>query len=320
MDENLNPQSAAVAHGAVTWPEPPPRAVLITGCSSGFGRLTALTLARAGHQVYASMRDTRTANADEAEELRAIAAQENLTLEVVDIDVRDERSVKEGTRLVHDRAGRIDVLVNNAGIYFPAILETLTIADLQAVLDTNLFGSLRMNRAVLPFMRARRDGLIVQITSALGRLVMPFVGAYGASKWALEATTEILRYEVSKLGVDVVMVEPGAHPTDIIEPNGVAYYQEYLRGLDADDALRRAEYGDLARRAEVLLVENPEGAPQTIADAVATLVRTPRGLRPVRVADPSVGTFLGPLNALSGGLQRQVMKQFGFEDMLSVEP
>ncbi|MFC3766756.1 SDR family oxidoreductase [Tenggerimyces flavus] len=283
------------------------KVVLITGTSSGFGLLTALTLARAGHRVFASMRNTRSANAGVAKEFRATARQASLALEVLDIDIRDDRSVEAGVRRVADRAGRIDVLVKNAGIFSPAVMETLSVDDLRDFFDTNVFGHVRMNRAVLPLMRRQSDGLVVQVTTALGRLVLPFMGAYVASKWAMEAITETSRYELSRFGVDVVIVEPGEYQTDLVDPNGVANYRRYLRRLTPDNARRRREYGDLARMAETHLLERPgppDPPPQQVADAIADLVRTPRGQRPIRLWGPGNLPGWAALNDTAARIQR----------------
>ncbi|MDW5322425.1 SDR family oxidoreductase [Plantactinospora sp. KLBMP9567] len=299
---------------------PGQKVALITGTSSGFGRLTALTLARAGHRVFASMRESTRANARSAGELRTAAHRERLSLEVVDIDVRDDRSVQSGVDQVRRRAGRIDVLVNNAGTVCPGVLETMTAADVQRTFETNLFGHLRMNRAVLPAMRAQRDGLVVQVTTALGRFVFPFLATYCGAKWALEAMTEATRYEVSRFGVDVVILEPGAYSTDFVDPNGVAYYRRYLRDLSPADARRLAEYGDLARRAESHLVEDSTADPQEVADAVATIVDTARGQRPVRVLGPGLDGFLGELNSVAAGVQTAVLEAAGFADLATAPP
>lgn len=307
---------AAAAERARTGAAPDPKVVLVTGTSSGFGWLTSLTLARAGHEVYASMRNTYTSNAGAARRLREIASAERLALEVVDIDVREDHSVAQGVDRVHHRAGRIDVLVNNAGIFYPALLETLTIADVRDMFETNLFGPLRMNRAVLPAMRDRDGGLVVQITSGLGRFVMPFMGAYTGSKWALEAMTEVTRYELSTFGVDVVIVEPARYNTDFIEPNGVGYYRRYLRRLTRDNARRRREYGDLAERLAPYLVEPPTAPDnQEVADAVAAIVHMPNGRRPVRLLPPGM-EFLAELNDTAERIQRRRLEQAGFGDLL----
>lgn len=293
------------------------KVALITGTSSGFGRLTALTLARAGHHVFASMRNSRTENAKPAHELRAIARKEDLALDVIDIDTRNEQSAELGVHWVQQRTGRIDVLVNNAGTFYPAILETLTTSDIGEFFDTNVFGHLRMNRAVLPIMRQQHDGLIVQITTALGRVVLPFMGAYAGAKWAMEAMTEVSRYEVSQFGIDVVIVEPGAYDTDLVHPNGTAYYQRYLKHLSRDDARRRHEYGDLARRAESHLQEEPGPDPQEIADTVADIVHTPRGERPPRVTGPGTDFLLG-LNQAAATAQLGLLEATGFGDLIEV--
>ncbi len=297
------------------------KVVLITGTSSGFGLLTAMTLARAGHRVFASMRNTRSINASAARHLRAVAREESLALDVIDIDIRDDRSVEAGVRQVSRRAGRVDVLVNNAGIFLPAVLETLSVDDLRDFFDTNVFGHIRMNRAVLPLMRSQSDGLVVQVTTALGRLVLPFMGPYVASKWAMEALAETSRYELSQLGVDVVIVEPGEYQTDLVDPNGVANYRRYLRRLTPDNARRRREYGELARRAETHLVERPgppDPPPQDVADAIAKLIRTPRGQRPIRLWGPGNVPEWAALNETAGRIQRELLEAAGFGDLATV--
>ena len=268
---SLVPQAAGAA---LAGPRRDREVALITGTSSGFGRLTALGLARAGYEVFASMRHLRDRNRGAAAELLRIARAERLALEVVEIDVRRDRSVDAGVRQVLRRAGRIDVLVNNAGIFYPALPETQTIAQVQEVFETDVFGQLRMNRAVLPAMRDRDEGLVVQITSGVGRIVFPFQGAYNGAKWAMEALAEVSRYELSQSGVDVVIVEPAAYPTDFID-NARVSYREYLRDLSRADARRRAEYGALARRVEDELQEPPEPDPQEVADAVLEFRRDP---------------------------------------------
>ena len=181
--------------------------ILITGASTGFGRDTAETLAHAGHAVFASMRDPQGKNHDHAELLRKQG------IEVVDLDVTLDASVDVAVKEVLLRAGRIDVLVNNAGIASAGVTEAFTPDQAKVVLNTNVVGLLRTIRAVLPAMRTQHDGLIVNIGSILGRVTFPFFGIYGASKFAVEALTDSLRYEVSQLGIDVVLVQPSAYPT-----------------------------------------------------------------------------------------------------------
>jgi len=184
------------------------KTILITGASSGFGRDTAETLRRAGHTVYASMRGAQGKNLEAAEALR------KLGIETVELDVSDDASVEAGVKNVLAKAGKIDVLVNNAGIGSAGVTEAFTAEQARVVFDTNVIGLLRVTRAVLPSMRRRRDGLIINIGSILGRVTFPFLGIYGASKFAVEALTDSLRYEVSQLGVEVVEVQPSAYPTN----------------------------------------------------------------------------------------------------------
>jgi NADP-dependent 3-hydroxy acid dehydrogenase YdfG len=171
------------------------KTILITGASSGFGRITAEALARAGHTVFASMRDPTAKNRLHAQGLR----QQGIA--VVELDISSDNSVDQAVKEVLAEAGRIDVLINNAGIASAGITEAFTADQAKVVFNTNVVGLLRTNRAVLPTMRARGDGLIINIGSILGRVTFPFFGIYGASKFAVEALTDSLRYEVSQLGV-----------------------------------------------------------------------------------------------------------------------
>jgi NAD(P)-dependent dehydrogenase (short-subunit alcohol dehydrogenase family) len=311
-------QAAAAERGQESR-HPDRKTVLITGSSSGFGYLTALTLARAGHQVFASMRHTRTRNASARRDLETIARREGLDIDVIDLDVRHEQSVDQAVRRVLRRAGKIDVLYNNAGTFAPAVLETLTVDDVKESFETNVFGHLRVNRAVLPSMREHGEGLVVQMTTALGRFVLPFMGPYVGAKWAMEAMAESSRYELSRFGVEFVIVEPGAYRTNFLEPNGRRYYDEYLRGLSRDDARRREAYGELAERAEAHLELGRESLEsQEIADAIASVVRAPRGERPLRLIGPGMEGFLAEMNELTEGVARGAMTGRGWEDLLEL--
>jgi NADP-dependent 3-hydroxy acid dehydrogenase YdfG len=181
------------------------KTILITGASSGFGRDTAETLF---HAVYASMRRMQGKNREAAEALRKIG------IKTLELDVSDDASVEAGVKKVLAEAGEINVLINNAGIGSAGVTEAFTAEQAKAVFDTNVIGLLRVTRAVLPSMRQKRDGLIINIGSILGRVTFPFLGIYGASKFAVEALTDSLRYEVSQLGVEVVEVQPSAYPTN----------------------------------------------------------------------------------------------------------
>jgi NAD(P)-dependent dehydrogenase (short-subunit alcohol dehydrogenase family) len=185
---------------------------LITGCSSGFGEVAALALARAGVAVAAGCRDTR-----KAEKLAVTARQEGLRLELVTIDVCDENSVAACVKRVHSKLGQIDAVVNNAGIHLIAPAEVSRMEDATAVLDTNVLGALRVMQAVLPEMRARRSGRIVNVTSGAAFIAVPHMALYAASKHALDALSAAMATELSPFGVKIVTVAPGMFKTAIMD-------------------------------------------------------------------------------------------------------
>ncbi len=185
------------------------RSVLITGSSSGFGRAVAERFASRGWRVFASMRDPARGAA-----LRELAAAKGWRLTTPPLDVTDAASVQAAVgELLRDTAGRLDVLVNNAGYYAYGPLEETTPDELRAQLETNVIGVHRVTRAVLPAMRARADGAVVTIGSVSGRVALPIVGPYHASKWALEGMIESWRLELAAFGIRVALVEPGMFAT-----------------------------------------------------------------------------------------------------------
>ncbi len=209
------------------------KSILITGASTGFGRDTAETLSRAGHKVFASMRDPKAKNRAHAEALRY------QNIEVVELDVTDSRSVDRAVAAVIAKAGRINVLINNAGVLAAGVSEAFTPEQATALFDVNVIGLHRVTRSVLPHLRRHNDGLIINIGSILGRVTFPFFGLYGASKFAVEALTDSYRYEVSQLGIDVALVQPSAYPTQL-----------FASATPPADTGRAAEYGTLAARGE----------------------------------------------------------------------
>src|SRR5579864_567388 len=196
--------------------------VLVTGCSSGFGNLIARTLARRGDRVYASMRNIGDRNAGAARDLQSWATSERLLLEVLELDVTSDKSVEHAVADVLSREGAIDVLVNNAGASAAGPLEAFSIGQMAALLDLNVLGPMRLNKAVLPGMRTRRAGLIIWITSTLGRVLPGRGGLYPATKWAAEGFAESLGYQVAPFGVEVAILEPGSFPTPAISKSMVA--------------------------------------------------------------------------------------------------
>jgi NAD(P)-dependent dehydrogenase (short-subunit alcohol dehydrogenase family) len=283
------------------------KTILITGASTGFGRDTAETLARAGHTVFASMRDPQGKNRPHAEALR------KQNIGVVEIDVSNDASVDQGVQEVLKRTKRIDVLVNNAGIGSAGVTEAFTPDQAKIVFDTNVVGVLRTARAVLATMRDHRAGLIVNVGSILGRVTFPFFGIYGASKFAVEALTDSLRYEVSQLGIDVVLVQPSAYPTP--------FYENVQQPADTD---RIAAYGTVGEIPSAIFkhfmtqFQAPD-APNShdVAEAIAKLVALPKGSRPARTV---VGAAFGSdtVNAQTALVQANVVEALGLGHLTKV--
>ena len=215
--------------------------ILVTGASKGIGMATALVLGRAGHTVYATMR-----NPSAAPELGRTASEEGLPIEVSVMDVNSDDSVKKAVQAIEETGATVDVLVNNAGIETRGSVEELDLSVFRAVMETNYFGALRCIKAVLPGMRARRDGCIVNVTSVAGRISSSPLGAYAASKFALEGLSEALAQEAKMFNIRVAIVQPGIIDTDMARrigegPNGSVYpHQHRFAGLFSASLLNPA--------------------------------------------------------------------------------
>lgn len=285
------------------------KTILITGASTGFGRDTAETLARAGHRVFASMRDIAGRNRAHAEALRAGG------IAVVELDVTDDASVEAAVAAVLAEAGRIDVLVNNAGIASAGVTEAFTAEQAKLLFNTNVVGVLRTTRAALPAMRAAGDGLIINLGSVLGRVTFPFFGIYGASKFAVEGLTDSLRLELSQLGVDVVLVQPSAYPTAM-----------YASIQQPADTARAAAYGSIGEipgqmfgTFTTMFSAADAPNPHDVAAAIAGLVATPKGARPARTV---VGQPFGAdaVNAATAPVQQGVVEMLGLGALTKLAP
>ena len=189
---------------------------LVTGTSTGIGEATAIHLSRVGHTVYASMRTPDASGGG----LRRLAEEERLDLTLIALDVNDPVSVTSAVEGVIERSGQIDVLVNNAGLGMLTSVEEVPVEDAKGVFETNVFGPLRMMQAVLPAMRERRGGTIVNISSVAGRLVSAGHGVYAATKYALEALSEAVAIETRRLGIRVILIEPGFISTPLLDKGG----------------------------------------------------------------------------------------------------
>ena len=281
--------------------------VIITGSSNGFGFLAAKDFADRGHQVFATMRHSNGKNAGAKEALEVHSS----NIHVIDMDVTQEASVNDAMAAILGRAGTIDVVINNAGIMFIGVTEAYSVEQARLQMETNYFGAIRVMQAVLPSMRKAGAGLIVNTSSVVGRIAGPFFGTYSATKHALEAYSQGLRYEVSPFGVDVVLVEPGPFGTGLLASSQMPALADVLES-----------YGDVAsipiamgeHFAQMLQSENAPD-PQWVVDAYVKLVELPFGSRPTRTV---VGLTWGTdkINENSQPIQDNILKEMQLDSVL----
>lgn len=284
------------------------KVVLITGTNSGFGWLTAHSVAALGHKVYAAMRNTEGKNKDKAVALSQI---ENVT--VIDVTLTDELSVQNAINSIISKEGKIDILVNNAGIGMTGVAESYTSADVQEMFDVNVFAPWRLMKSVLPLMRKQNDGLIINVTSGFGTFSFPFSAVYSASKFGLEGLSEGLHYEVRPLGIDVAILQPGAFPTEMSQ-----------KSRAASDAAINAEYEAISMYPEKMinaigqLFTSTNPNPQDVADAVVNLINQPKGQRPLRtVVDPTTGEYVKAANDAVQAQFEKGLTAFGMGGLLA---
>jgi NADP-dependent 3-hydroxy acid dehydrogenase YdfG len=271
------------------------RVVVITGASTGFGRLLAEVLAHRDFRVFATMRGVSEKNAGAAKALRE-------TAEVIELDVTDDASVERAVAEVIAAAGRIDILINNAGRVVNGVTEAVTLDQVRSLMDTNFYSVVRTCRAVLPHMRRQRSGLLLHVSSGAGRIVLPAMAYYCASKWAMEALAESYRYELAAQHIDSVILEPGSYKT------AIAGNVEH-----AADAARTATYGPVNGIADTIMhtLEQIAGDPNEIVEAVIRIIETPFGQRQLRYRVGGGAQGVQQLNAMSDELQKQLLTSFG---------
>ena len=249
--------------------------ILITGCSSGFGYDSAKYLAKKGHYVYATMRNIKGKNAKAAEELKDFAKSEGLIIDVLEMDVTSDESVKSAVAEIPE----VDVLINNAGVGYGGALEAFSSNEVMAQLDLNIVGPMRVAKAVLPGMRAKKSGLIIQVSSTAGRAAFPGFGVYHASKWGLEGMSEAMRYELAPLGIDVVIVEPGPFSTN--------FFGSIVNAQNEEVALAYQHVGEFFEGfgnqvKNLFKDENAPTDPMIVVKIFENLIDTPKGSRPLR--------------------------------------
>ena len=282
------------------------KSVLITGTSSGFGRLGAEHYARLGAKVFATMRNLPR---PEADELRALAEDEGLDITVIEIDVTSDEQVEAGVAEAEAAAGgTLDVLINNAGIAMSGPIEVQDLEATKLMFDTNVFGAQRMIRAALPAMREAGRGQIFNVTSQLGRLIIPGLGQYSPTKFALEALSEQLAYETVEKGIDVTIIQPGGYPTEI-----------WQNAADRSAALKTRSRDSLIEAYPQLTAGMGEASngggntdPMDVPRAIAEIIAMPAGQRPLRkpvhpAAKPQI-----PINKVSAEQQLAMLGGSGY--------
>jgi NAD(P)-dependent dehydrogenase (short-subunit alcohol dehydrogenase family) len=254
------------------------KSILITGASSGFGYDGALHYARMGAKVIASMRNLPR---KEADALKTDAAKEKLDVHIIQIDVTSDTQVTKGVAAAQKIAGgALDILINNAGVGYAGPIELQDMAATKLIFDTNVFGPHRMARAVLPAMRKAKRGLIFNISSQLGRVIVPSAGHYSPTKFALEAMSEAMAYELVPHNIEVCVIEPGGYPTKVWVNRNVLAKQ--LKGrLTAEEA---AAYPALVSRMGMEDGGGRAADPMDVPRAIAQIAAMPVGTRPLRRA------------------------------------
>lgn len=269
---SAGPATAAAVEGK---PDLTGKSVLITGCSSGFGKLGAKLYAELGAKVFATMRNLPRAEGDA---LAKVAKDKNLDITILELDVLSDDSVSkavaEAERL---NGGALDVVINNAGIGTGAPVELQDLETMQLLFDTNVMGYQRVARAALPKMRAQKSGLIVNVSSQLGRVMVPGMGLYSSTKFAVESMSEQMAYELVPHGVDVTIVQPGGFPTKIWE-KGNQYTAPMLERADDE---RKVAYQALVDGA--LRDGGGSTDPMDVPRAVAEVIVKAPGKRPLRL-------------------------------------
>jgi NAD(P)-dependent dehydrogenase (short-subunit alcohol dehydrogenase family) len=237
------------------------KVAVVTGSSTGIGFETALLLARSGFHTYATMRDL-----EKSKNITEIANTDNLPLEVLQLDVTDDTSVKGAISKIMAESNRVDVLVNNAGYGLFSPLEDVTLDQVREQFETNFFGAIRVMHEVMPTMRRQRNGTIVNVSSLVGRVGLPLSSAYVATKFALEGLSESVRYELNEFGINIILIEPG-----VIKTN-------FLENLKTADPTLKSEsaYADLVDRTtkEFGKMMNSSSSPRIVAEAVLRAIKS----------------------------------------------
>ena len=285
--------------------------ILITGGGGGFGKLMTESLLKKGHKVIATMRDVDGRNKEKARELADKGAV------IVEMDVTNDESVNSAIQNALSTVGEIDVVVNNAGVGVAGRQESFEISDWQKLFDINVYGVQRVSRAIIPHFREKKGGSLINVSSLLGRMTLPYYGPYNASKYAVEALTENYRIELSQFGISVNLIEPGGFPTEFFA-NIVAPTDSAREAYYDDVHPTPQEFSDAFGEA---LENNPSQNPQDVADALVQLVETTPTERPFRtiVDKMGMGTHLEAYNKASEEVTKGIYSAFGIDHLLNIK-
>jgi NAD(P)-dependent dehydrogenase (short-subunit alcohol dehydrogenase family) len=237
------------------------RVAVVTGSSSGIGYETSLMLARNGFLTYATMR-----NLNKSENIKSISAKENLPIRITQLDVTDDASIDNAVQAILSETGRIDVLVNNAGYDAFGAVEDLSIEEIRTQFETNFFGAVRLMKAVLPIMRKQKSGIIVNLSSIGGLIGVPLNSAYVGSKFALEGFSESMKYELEGFGIKVILIEPGAVNTNILENS-----KQAQKAMNPD-----SPYAEFSKKVSEGVRESfkQTSSPMQVAEVILTAIKS----------------------------------------------
>ena len=274
------------------------KVALVTGSSSGMGFTTAVMLARAGIHTYASMR-----NLKKSKTITDLANKENLPLQVIQLDVNDDKSVKDAIAKIVTEKERIDVLVNNAGYGLFGSIEDVSIEEMKAQFETNFFGVMRVTQLVLPTMRKQKSGTIVNVSSVGGRISLPVLSAYNSTKFALEGLSESMSYELEPFGIKVVIIEPGVIRTNIMDSS--------IFAKKAQDP--KSPYFSLIQKVESnfkSMMENKSSPPEEVAKVILGALTSKNPQLRYTVGDDAATMIQARVNMSDNEFKKMIMQNF----------
>jgi NAD(P)-dependent dehydrogenase (short-subunit alcohol dehydrogenase family) len=291
--------------------------VLITGAGTGIGNLTARALARAGHRVYASMRASASRNAIHAGELHRLAAEEHLDLHVVELDVASQESADHAVVAVLKDAGTLDVVIHNAGHLVTGYVEAFTAEEIAGLIDVNTLGVQRLNRAALPHLRTQGHGTLLYVGSTIPVTTPPFLGPYVVSKAAMDALALVTSYDVAPLGIETVIVMPGAFT------QGTDHFAKAARPADTTGVTAGYRALDpLAARNEAategLFTPGTRADPVVVAQEITRILALPFGERPFRSVVDLTNSMVEQANSAVLEARTDFVRRMGFEEVLHV--